>query len=233
MATSSATPALDRFVSGGTSIDIDVFTPAGTGRHPSTLILYGTFGLLPEYRDDIQSFGEALAANGIVALLPHYFDRTGTQPGAGALAAIGQHYASWRQTCGDALLFARTHGRVNAGRLGILGFSLGGHFALSLAMTPPAGISLKCAVDFFGPVVSPPLTGNRAAMPPVLIHHGERDDLVTISDSRQLVSELRGAGKTEGVGYTLLTYRDQGHAFVGADLVAARSKTVEFLTSIL
>ena len=82
MATSPATPALDRFVSGGTSIDIDVFTPAGTGRHPSTLILYGTFGLLPEYRDDILSFGEALAAKGIVAFLPHYFDRTGTQPGA-------------------------------------------------------------------------------------------------------------------------------------------------------
>ena len=232
MATRLAAP-VEQFVSGGTSIDIDVFAPAGTGRHPSTMILYGTFGLLPEYRDDILSFGEALAAKGLVAFLPHYFDRTGTQPGLGALAAISQHYASWRQTCGDALLFARTHARVNAGRLGILGFSLGGHFALSQAMTPPAGVSLKCAVDFFGPVVNPPLTGNRAAMPPVLIHHGEQDDLVKIDDSRQLVSELRAAGKTEGVGYTLMTYRDQGHRFAGADLVAARSKTVEFLASQL
>ena len=224
---------VEHFVSGGSSIDVDVFAPAGTGRHPSTVILYGTFGLLPEYRDDILSFGEALAAKNIVGLLPHYFDRTGTPPGLDALAAIGQHYASWRQTCGDALLFARSHARVNAGRLGILGFSLGGHFALSQAMTPPSGISLKCAVDFFGPVVNPPLTGNRAAMPPVLIHHGEQDDLVKISDSQQLVTELRAAGKTEGVGYTLMTYRDQGHGFSGADLVAARSKTVEFLANIL
>jgi dienelactone hydrolase len=232
MATRTAAP-VEQFVSGGKSIDVDVFAPAGTGRHPSTVILYGAFGLLPEYGDDILSFGEALAAKGIVAFVPHYFDRTGTQAGPNALAAILDHYVPWRETCGDALLFARTHARVNAGRLGILGFSLGGHFALSLAMTSPAGVSLKCAVDFFGPVNRPPLTGSRAAMPPVLIHHGEKDPLVDISDSRQLVTELRAAGKTEGVGYTLLTYRDQAHGFVGADLVSARSKTVEFLASIL
>jgi dienelactone hydrolase len=210
-----------------------VFAPAGGGRHPATVILYGTFGLLPEYRDDILSFGEALAAEGLIAFLPHYFDRTNTAPGPEAIAAIGQHYAAWLRTCGDALLFARGHARADAGRMGVLGFSLGGHFALSLAMTPPVGVSLKGAVDFFGPVVRPPLAGNRAAMPPVLIHHGEQDDLVDIGDSRRLVSELRAAGKTEGVGYTLLTYRDQGHSFAGADLVAARATTVEFLASIL
>ena len=232
MTTSHATAA-DRFVSDGAFISVEVFAPAGTGRHPAAIMLHGTFGLLPHYRDDILSLGEALAAKGIVTLLPHYFDRTGTTPGPEALAEIGRHSAAWRRTCCDTLLFGRGHSRVDAGRLGVLGFSLGGRFALSLAMTPPAGISLKCAVDFFGPVVNPPLTGNRAAMPPVLIHHGERDDLVPISDSRQLVGELRAAGKTEGVGYTLLEYRDQGHGFKGADLATARAKTVEFLTSIL
>ena len=232
MASQSAV-SVDRFVSGGVPIDVDVFVPAGAGRHPATVILHGTFGLLPEYRDDILSFGEALAAKGIVAFLPHYFDRTGTVPGDAAMAAIGQHYAAWRETCADSLLFARGDARVDAGRLGILGFSLGAHFALSLAMSVPPGVTLKCAVDFFGPVVRPPLVGHRAAMPPLLIHHGERDDLVTIGDSLQLVSELRAAGKTEGVGYTLMRYKDQGHAFTGADLVTARAKTVEFLAAIL
>ena len=224
---------VDRFVSGGMPITVDVFAPGGPGRYPAAVVLYGSFGLLPEYRADILSFGTALAGAGIVAFLPHYFERTGTQPGGEALAAIGQHYAAWRDTGGEALRFARSHTLVDAGRIGILGFSLGGHFALSLAMTPPAGVSLKCVVDFFGPVVSVPLTGHRATMPPVLIHHGEKDDLVTIGESRQLVSELRAAGKTEGTGYRLSTYRDQGHGFTGADLIAARSQTVEFFTSIL
>jgi dienelactone hydrolase len=44
-------------------------------------MLHGTFGLLPCYRPDIVAFAEALAGKGTVALLPHYFDRTGTAAG--------------------------------------------------------------------------------------------------------------------------------------------------------
>lgn len=231
--TTTHTVAADHFVSDGITIEVDVFTPPGAGRHPATVVFYGTFGLLPRYRDDILSFGKALAAKGIVAFLPHYFDRTGTSPGPDALTTIGRHYASWRRTCGDGLLFARSHPRVLDGRLGVLGFSLGGHMALSLGMAPPAGVTPACVVDFFGPVITPPLTGNRAAMPPLLVHHGLDDDLVTIDHSRQLVSELRAAGKTEGVDYTLLEYPGQGHEFVGDALVTARTKSVEFLKSVL
>jgi len=232
MTTTQTAPA-DRFVSEGATIGVDVFAPAGTGRHPATVILYGTFGLLPQYRDDILSFGTALAAKGIVAFLPHYFDRTGTSPGPDALTTIGRHCAAWRRTCADGLLFARSHPRAAGGRLGVLGFSLGGHMALSLGMAPPAGVTPACVVDFFGPVITPPLTGNRAAMPPLLIHHGLDDDLVTIDHSRQLASELRAAGKKEGADYTLLEYPGQGHGFVGGAVTLARTKSVEFLTSIL
>lgn len=234
MPPSNAVPArVERFSNGGKAIAVDVFLPPAAGRHPACLMLYGTFGLLPEYRDDILSFAEALTESGIATLLPHYFDRTGTSPGPDALLEIGQQLAAWRETCADALLFARDHDRVDAGRLGLIGFSLGGHLALSLGMTPPAGVTLKCVVDFFGPVVSPPLAGNRAAMPPVLIHHGDRDALVAAADSLQLVAELKAAGKTEGVGYTFIRYPAQGHGFVGADLVSARAKTVEFVSAVL
>src|SRR6185436_7692321 len=118
-AKNAATPTVEHFVSAGTSIPVDVFLPAAAGRHPACVILYGTFGLLPKYRDDILSFGEALAEKNVVALLPHYFERTGTAPGPEALLAIGQHLSSWRTTCAEALLMARDHPRVQAGRLGI------------------------------------------------------------------------------------------------------------------
>lgn len=65
--TTTQAVAADRFVCDGITIGVDVFTPPGSGRHPAAVVFYGTFGLLPRYRDDILSFGTALAAKGIVA----------------------------------------------------------------------------------------------------------------------------------------------------------------------
>jgi dienelactone hydrolase len=230
----SAVPSTPATVlSGGRSIPIDVFLPSAPGRHPAVLILHGTFGLLPPYGADIASFGEALADKGFVAVLPHYFERTGTAAGSAAGAAIAQHLPAWTATCRDALLFMRGHRSVDAGRLGAIGFSLGGHVALDLGIAPPPGASLKCVVDFFGPTVMVPLVGDRAALPPVLIHHGTADTLVPISESLGLVAELRAAGKTEGLNYTFIKYPGQGHGFTGPALDASRSATIRFIEPIV
>jgi dienelactone hydrolase len=223
----------ERFTSHGRPITADVFVPGTPGRSPAVLILHGTFGLLPKYRPDIVSFAEALVERGIAAVMPHYFEGTGTVAGPDALAAMAEHLPAWRATCGDALRFMRGHRAVDAGRLGAIGFSLGGHLALGLGMSPPAGAALKCAVDFFGPTLVPPLQGSMAALPPVQIHHGTADTFVPIASSIHLVSELRAAGRTEGVGYEFLQYPGQGHGFTGADLTTSREKSVEFLAAIL
>jgi carboxymethylenebutenolidase len=224
---------IEHFVSGGKPIAAEVFRPATPGRHPAVLILHGSFGLLPQYRADIVSFAEALEAKGTVAVLPHYFERTGTIPGIDATTAIPKHLHDWQATVADALAFTRAHPAVNAGRLGVIGFSLGGHLALHLAMTPVSGTGLKCVVDFFGPTRAPRLHGNRSTLPPVLIHHGMDDLLVDIEDSVDLVSELRAAGKVEGVGYRFSKYPGQGHGFTGPDLKRSRSTTVDFIGAIV
>lgn len=224
---------VEHFASAGGPVQVEVFLPKAPGRHPACLILHGTFGLLPQYRGDIVSFAEALADQGVVAALPHYFESTGTSAGLPATVAVNSRLPQWRAACGAALGFMHDHSRVNAGRLGVLGFSLGGHLAMSLGMTPPAGASLKCVVDFFGPTIDPPLVGNRAAMPPILIHHGEGDELVSILNSERLVAQLMGAGKTEGLGFKFIRYPGQGHGFAGAALDSSRSATIEFLTAVL
>jgi dienelactone hydrolase len=221
----------DSFTAGGQSVAIEVFNPSAPGRHPGCLILHGTFGLLPAYRDDIVSFAEELAAAGVVAMLPHYFDRTNTTAGPGAAMAVADHLPEWRAACADALSFLHRSPGVSGGRLGAIGFSLGGHLALSLAMNPPAGAAFKAVVDVFGPTVLPPLVGNRSALPPVQIHHGTADQIVGIADSERLVSELRAVGKIEGLGYEYFTYPGAGHGFKGADLTSCRSRAVHFLTS--
>ena len=215
------------------SVPIEVFAPRTSGRHPAVLILHGTFGLVPQYRGDIVSFAEALVAEDMLAVMPHYLDATGTMPGAEATAAIARHIGAWQAAATDALKFMRAHAGANAGRLGVLGFSLGAHLALRLAMSPGAGTGIKCVVDFFGPTRAPELPGDRSALPPVLIHHGTDDRLVPIEDSVSLVAELRAAGKVEGVGYRMETYPGQGHGFTGADLVTSRSSTVEFISDMV
>lgn len=215
------------------TVAADVFGPSAPGRHPACLVLHGTFGLLPAYQADLLSFGRALADAGIVAVLPHYFDRTGTPPGPAAAHAIAQCLPDWVSACADGLLFAGHDPRVDAGRLGAIGFSLGGHIAMTLAMAPPPGTTLKCVVDFFGPTLAPTLCGSRSLMPPVQIHHGADDDIVPIAESEHLVSELRAVGKVEGLGYEFFTYARQGHGFKGADLVSSRAKTVAFVKASL
>jgi dienelactone hydrolase len=223
----------ERVVTRTGSMTVDVFAPRTAGPHPGCIIVHGTFGLLPQFRSDIVSFADALTSAGVVAFLPHYFESTGTAPGLEAGQAIPVHLADWVDACGAAFLFARGHAGVDAGRLAAIGFSLGGHIALDLAMARPGGTSLKCVVDFFGPVVAPPLPGNRALLPPVQIHHGTDDRIVPIRDSEQLVAELRAAGKAEGVGYQFLKYAGQGHGFTGADLAASRSTAASFVSGAL
>jgi dienelactone hydrolase len=223
----------DHFVSNSKSIAIDMFMPTSPGRRPATLVLHGTFGLEPEFRADLISFGEALAASGVVAAIPHYFERTGTRPGIEATLASDADLAQWTAACGDALAFLRDHPAVDGGRLAVLGFSLGGHLALTLGMAPPRGTSLKAVVDFFGPTSRLRLTGNRAALPPLLIHHGTADAIVPIQDSLTLESELKAVGKIAGVGYQLISYPGQGHAFTAPAVAASRQATVDFLGAII
>ena len=117
----------------------------------------------------------------------------------------------------------------------MIGFSLGGHLALDLAMAPRSGTGLKCVVDFFAPTLAPKLLGDRSLLPPVslITVHGtggpDRADRGVLS----LVSDLRAVGKVEGLGYRFEKYPGQGHGFTGADLAGSRATTLEFVSAIV
>jgi dienelactone hydrolase len=217
----------EHFSSGGQTVSLDVFLPAASGKPPAVLILHGSFGLLPQYRADIVSFAEALAEAGIGATMPHYLESTKTDPGIGVLSLIPTKSPAWRQACSDALTLMANDARFDGTRLGILGFSLGGNLALSLAMDPPAGTPLKCVVDFFGPTQS--LAPHWSKLPPVLIFHGTKDQLVDPSESARLVAQLELAGKKKGSDYIFESYEGEGHGFKGAALTKSREAAVEFI----
>lgn len=223
----------EKFTSGGNPVTGEVFLPTTAGKHPAVLILHGTFGLMKEYRADIVSFADALVAKGIAATMPHYLESTDTEPGMGVLEVMGKNLPTWKKACSDALAVMASDARFDTTRLGVIGFSLGGHLALSLGMAPPTGVALKCIVDFFGPTTQAPLETNWSRLPPLLIHHGTKDPLVPFSESEYLVAQLEKAGKKKDRDFFFEAYEGEGHGFKGAALTKSRDATIEFISKTL
>ena len=223
---------VETIASGGKALAVDMIAPAATaGPVPLVLVLHGSFGMLPKYRGDILSFAEALADKGIAAAIPHYLDSTGTAPGLAVLNAIGANHRKWRSACVDALVALAGDARFDSARIGLLGFSLGGFLALSLAMDPPAAVQPRGVVDFFGPTDR--LDPHWSRLPPTSIFHGDQDPLVPVSDSDRVAAGLASAGRTKGSDYFYEVYPGQQHGFDGAALADSRERTVDFFATLL
>jgi dienelactone hydrolase len=227
------TTMTESFSTGAATAPIEVFVPDGKPARRAVLVLHGSAGLGREYHGDIASFAEALVAKEIAAAIPHYFAPNPPKPGEDPIGSIATHYAAWKTTCIDALTFMGGDARFDPARLAVIGFSLGGHFALTLGLAARPGVTLRCIVDFFGPTLAPPLQGRFDRMPPVQIHHGSADTTVYPRESEALVAELKRAGKREGKDFVFEPYPGQTHRFDSAALAKARAATVEFIDSRL
>lgn len=219
----------ETFTSQACTAPLEVLLPASAGPWPAVLLLHGTFGLLPEYRADMAGFAQALADAGVAVAMPHYFEAClpATEAGVAAMALIAERRSAWIVACGDALAQVAQDTRFSGARLGLLGFSLGGHLALSVALDPPPHAWLNGVVDFFGPTSG--LGPSFARLPAVLVCHGSADAIVSPRDSQQLVEALKREGRKQGVGYEYEVFSGEGHGFKDAALRRSRELTVEFL----
>jgi len=222
---------METFLSQMKTIAVEVFTPSTLGKYPAIVIAYGTEGMGKPWDDQIRDFASNLATDGYVALIPHYFDSTGTTPGlATVFAAFPATRDTWVQTIDDALKFANSHSGVQAGKLGSVGFSLGGHLVLRQSKLGSGSQAIGAVVDFFGPIAQlGGLDGNIDKLPPVQIHHGDADPLVFLSESQGLVTDLNKAGKTSGTDYEFYVYPKEGHGFKDAtNITTSKQRTVKF-----
>jgi dienelactone hydrolase len=237
---SKITPSTVSITSQSKPISVEVYKPATPGLHPAIVIAYGTDGMSAPWGSQIGAFAAFLAGNGYVSMIPHYFDATGTTPGiATVFASFSSDRDVWVTVINDTLVYANgLTTLVQAGKLGLLGFSLGGHLVLRQAIYGSTFQRVAAVVDFFAPISSssPPysildgLSGGIAAMPPVQIHHGDDDDIVKPDQSRSLVSLLKAAGKTEGTDFEAYFYPGEGHGFhLSTDVSTSMDRTVTFL----
>lgn len=185
----------------------------------------------------IQDFARDLTTAGYVAVIPHYFERTGTPAAedtpagdAAVIQAYLRHRDVWIDTLGDGLSYTLGRDDVAADRIGLLGFSMGGHLALRLAKLNN-DVKAKAIVEFFAPISQVPFNGlgaDTANLPPTQIHHGEDDAIVDIAQSHELSRLLEAAGKVKDRDYELHRYPGQRHGFEGSAVALSTSRTISF-----
>ena len=152
------------------------------------------------------AFAASLADAGFVALIPDYFESTGTAPGVDTVwPALNSSQDTWVETLADAARFADGRADVETGKLGIVGFSLGGNLALRLAKLPTAKPKVLAVVDFFAPIsLANGIGAGVDKLPFVQIHHGTDDHLVPPRKAQEADDAPRRCAQDERCGLLLL-----------------------------
>ncbi len=167
-----------------------------------------------------EQLAQALANAGFVVMVPHYFARTRT--GWADRTTILQNFLPWAETAAQAIGELGKQPGVDPNKVGVVGVSLGGSLANSLATQDNR---IAAVVDCFGTL--PDFVAEHASrFAPTLILHGEEDRVVSVREAIQIESTL----KAHHVPYEIKLYPGQGHGFEGAALMDAERRTLAFLT---
>jgi carboxymethylenebutenolidase len=163
----------------GHTIVVTRYAAAGAAQRPAVLILHGSSG--PEVGREVYArLAQTLAGNGIDAYLASYFSPRSN------VACNCVH--TWADTIARV-----THAILQrseaSGRIGLLGFSLGGVVAVASARDAGA----TATVVFYGFMPPEPLLV-AGPLPPMLVLHGDADDKVPLKWGEELVERARQRG---------------------------------------
>src|SRR6266853_6536589 len=191
----------------------EFFKPVGTPNGGAIVVAHGSDGLVDNERGDwktmICDYATELSGKGFVVLVPDYFALTGTKPPT-TLADYAFHRDTWQKALTTVISDASAMKGIDASRVGLLGFSLGGHLILRLRSVSKVLVSYF-APEFLelgglGPVNIGPLRS--------LLHHGTGDTLVPFVPNAGDIEQTLRKEKAE---VELIPYDRAGHGFVGGD----------------
>ena len=198
---------------------------------PAILVLHEWWGLT----DHIKGIARRCAAQGYIALAPDLYARLGSKVASTVEeAAALMNALSAQAVLRDLNAATRCVAAlpvVDPRRIAVMGFSMGGTFALTQAIH---NSDLKAAVSFYGKV--PPVESLDSLLSPVLYHYPAKDGWVT----SQEVALLRQAKEKFGKSIEVCVYPEAAHAFCNetrpdvyraADAALAWDRTVQFLAN--
>jgi carboxymethylenebutenolidase len=197
----------------GGGVALTRYTADRAGRRPSVLLLHGAGGFERKpaaYR----RYASALSARGIDAYFLRYFtaadapafDPTTSKKNREAYEA--GRFDGWAKRV-SAVVTAILARPDNSGRIGLLGFSLGGYLAADAAARDERVSAL--AVLYGG--MPDAMASQVRHLPPLIELHGEADQNVPLARGEQLVK----LGKAVGAEAELVAYPGRAHGFDFSD----------------
>jgi carboxymethylenebutenolidase len=173
------------------------------GHGAGVLVLHEAFGLVEHVRDVC----DRLARSGFVALAPDLFrGRNAASPEEAAELAAGLEAPRVMRDLEGATQALINENSVDGGRIGAVGFCMGGHLALLAATASPR---VAAVVDFYGVDPGLPLDPSKLEAS-VLGIFAENDEFV----SNEAVETLRASLAAAGRQATILVQPGVGHAFM-------------------
>jgi len=208
--TEDATSSKLDYRSGARSYSGNLYRPAGSGPFPAMLVLHTSVGLF----DHELTYGQWLADQGYVALVPDYFAPVGVT--SGTLDMKTFQADTVREDLARAIDCLRSLAYVDKTRVGTVGFSLGGYFALALGTRE----DVRAVIAYYAGACDPPVdevclarypmaTVAAQVRAPVLLLHGQADTVSPFAFIRATQDILQRAGKSS----ELVPYPGVGHAF--------------------
>jgi carboxymethylenebutenolidase len=180
-----------------------------TGQGPGVLVLHAWWGL----NDTIKAFCTRLSRSGFVAFAPDLYHGkvADSIPAAEILgnALDANHLQAIAEIAEATRFLSERVGQTDRG-LAVIGFSLGGYYALNLAAADPEHI--RSVVLFYGTdgTMGSDFSSSKADY---LGHFAEKDEYETPSNVDNLEAALRRAGRP----VTFYRYSGTGHWFFEPD----------------
>lgn len=210
----------EKFRSEGQEISVDHFAPTAPGRHPAVLLLHGSGGLHLIFGKTIESYAEALAAQGFHAYVVHYFD--GTDTFTADDDDERRFYGDWEHVVSDAVSYVAAQPDVRPRQISVLGVSLGAYLAVGAAAQDPR---IAAAVIVSGGL-EPFLRDSLPRMPPTLILHGDDDHTVPVQEAYDLAKYF----DAHHFAYEMHVYHGEDHQLSDSAALDALNRAQAFLT---
>lgn len=191
----------------GRTMAAHVARPKATGKHPVVMVIIEAFGL----NRHIEDVAERFARQGYVSIAPDFYYREGARATAayadlaGARRLMGSIVdGKYIEDARRVLDFLKKQDYALVGRLGTVGFCMGGRLSFLTACQMPDDVK-ACAVFYGGRIVTrdrtasapvPPVEMTPALKSPVLGFFGDLDAGIPLDDVKELEVALKKAGKS-------------------------------------